>query len=85
MMAKNPKIVVLIAGPNGAGKSTAAPKLLRDTLKVDEFVNADQIARGLSGFNPEVAAFAAGKLMLQRMRDLVRRRSSFAFESTLAT
>ena len=84
-MAKAPQNVVLIAGPNGAGKSTAVPKLLRDTLEVDEFVNADTIARGLSGFHPELAAFAAGRLMLQRMRELVRQRSRFAFESTLAT
>jgi predicted ABC-type ATPase len=49
--------VVIIAGPNGAGKSTLAPYLLRDTLKITEFVNADTIAEGLSAFAPEKAAF----------------------------
>lgn len=45
--------IVMIAGPNGAGKSTAAPTLLRGALGVQEFVNADVIARGLSAFAPE--------------------------------
>ena len=77
--------LVVVAGPNGAGKTTAAPKLLRDTLKIDEFVNADQIALGLSGFRPEAAAFEAGRLMLARIHDLSARGASFAFESTLAS
>ena len=62
----------MIAGPNGAGKSTTAPFLLRDTVAVDEFVNADQIAAGLSAFKPENVAFAAGRLMLGRVRELFR-------------
>src|SRR5712691_4568747 len=45
--------LVVVAGPNGSGKSTTAPTLLRDTLKVDEFVNADAIAAGLSAFSPD--------------------------------
>jgi len=44
--------VIVIAGPNGAGKTTLAPFLLRDTLGVLEYVNADPIAHGLSGFDP---------------------------------
>jgi predicted ABC-type ATPase len=78
-----PSLVVL-AGPNGAGKSTTAPALLRGTLKVTEFVNADVIARGLSGFQPEAAALAAGRVMLSRIRHLASEGASFAFESTLA-
>lgn len=77
--------LVLIGGPNGAGKSTAAPQLLRDTLDVAEFVNADAIASGLSGFHPESAALQAGRVMLARLRDLASRRADFAFESTLAS
>ena len=77
--------LVLIGGPNGAGKSTAAPQLLRDTLDVTEFVNADTIASGLSGFHPESAALQAGRVMLARLRDLGSRRADFAFESTLAS
>jgi predicted ABC-type ATPase len=77
--------LVVIGGPNGAGKSTAAPKLLRDTLDIVEFVNADHLAIGLSGFRPEAAAFQAGRVMLGRLRDLSERGASFAFESTLAS
>jgi len=77
--------VVVLAGPNGAGKSTSAPLLLRGALGVSEFVNADVIARGLSGFEPEGAALAAGRVMLARLRELARRRESFAFETTMAS
>jgi predicted ABC-type ATPase len=76
--------VVVIAGPNGAGKTTLAPFLLRDTLGVLEYVNADPIALGLSGFDPAGVAFAAGRVMLKRLHDLAGQRKTFAFESTLA-
>jgi predicted ABC-type ATPase len=76
--------VIVIAGPNGAGKTTLAPFLLRDTLDVLEYVNADPIALGLSGFNPESVALQAGRVMLNRLRDLGEQRRTFAFESTLA-
>lgn len=76
---------MILAGPNGAGKSTAAPFLLRDTLAVAEFVNADRIAQGLSAFNPENVAIQAGRLMLARLSELARRRETFAFETTLAS
>lgn len=84
MNAKQPHIIVL-AGPNGAGKSTTAPVLLRDTFAVDEFVNADAIAQGLSAFAPERVALEAGKIMLKRIRELAAQRSNFAFETTLAS
>ena len=77
-------VVVALAGPNGAGKSTAGPALLRDLLGIREFVNADVIARGLSAFDPERAALAAGRAMISRVRDLAARKASFAFETTLA-
>jgi predicted ABC-type ATPase len=79
-----PKVVVL-AGPNGAGKSTAAERLLRGPLRVDEFVNADVIAQGLSGLAPESAAFEASAIMLRRLHALAERRVSFAFETTFAS
>lgn len=84
MTKRAPKLVV-IADPNGAGESTAAPYLLRDELRVPHFVNADTIAQGLSGFAPEAHAFAAGRLMLQRLHALAQERSDFAFETTLAS
>jgi predicted ABC-type ATPase len=59
--------------------------ILKDALGVAEFVNADVIARGLSGFEPERAALAAGRIMLGRLRDLARQRVNFAFETTLAS
>ena len=84
MSAPRPCVVIL-AGPNGAGKSTAAPELLQGELAVTEFVNADVIARGLSAFDPDRAAIAAGRVMLTRLDELARQRESFAFETTLAS
>ena len=77
--------VVILAGPNGAGKSTVAPALLRGALAVNEFVNADVIASGLSAFDPDSAAIAAGRVMLARIRELASQRVNFAFETTLAS
>lgn len=77
--------VVILAGPNGSGKSTAAVRLLRDTLAMMEFVNADVIVQGLSAFRPEGAAVAAGRIMLERLKSLARNAESFAFETTLAS
>jgi predicted ABC-type ATPase len=59
--------------------------LLRDRLRVPHFINADTIAQGLSGFNAEGAAVAAGRIMLERLHELAREQSSFAFETTLAS
>jgi predicted ABC-type ATPase len=70
--------VVVIAGPNGAGKSTAAPFLLKGALGVLEFVNADQIAVGLSAYAPETVSFEAGRIMLRRLHELAQSGSSFA-------
>lgn len=77
--------VVVLGGPNGAGKSTAAPRLLRGSLRVHEFVNADTLAQGLSAFRPEETAVEAGRIMLTRLDYLESQRKSFAFESTLAS
>lgn len=77
--------VVVLGGPNGAGKSTAAPRLLRGSLQVEEFVNADTLAQGLSAFRPEDVALEAGRIMLKRLDDLESQGKSFAFESTLAS
>jgi predicted ABC-type ATPase len=84
MSEPRPSVIVL-AGPNGAGKSTVAPALLHDAFGIDEFVNADVIARGLSAFDPDRAAIAAGRIMLTRLRELAGQRADFAFETTLAS
>ncbi len=77
--------MVVIAGPNGAGKTTISRRVIRESVGIVEFVNADVIAAGLSGFAPERAAFAAGRIMLQRLDDLARDGADFAFETTLAS
>jgi len=76
--------VIVIAGPNAAWKTTLAPFLLRDKLGLLEYVNADPIALGLSGFDPGSVAFEAGRVMLRRLHVLAAQRRTFAFESTLA-
>lgn len=83
MQAPSPSVVVL-AGPNGAGKTTSSPHLLRGALRVVEYVNADIIAQGLSGFAPQRSALEAGQIMLMRLRKLAGQRMNFAFETTLA-
>ncbi len=75
----------IIAGCNGAGKTTASFTVLPDILKCREFVNADEIAKGLSPFAPETVAIQAGKLMLERIETLLDEKVSFAIETTLAT
>jgi predicted ABC-type ATPase len=77
-------LVVVLAGPNGAGKSTSAPYVLKEALAVDQFVNADTIAQGLSAYRPDTVAVAAGRVMLERLRVLASLRRDFAFETTLS-
>ena len=79
------KQVYIISGCNGAGKTTASYTVLPDVLECKEFVNADEIARGLSPFNPESMAIEAGRLMLQRINELLRNQQNFSIETTLAT
>ena len=78
-------VVVMLAGPNGAGKTTTSRAVLQGALEVQEFVNADTIAVGLSAFNSEQVAMAAGRIMLARLQTLADQRASFAFETTLAS
>ena len=81
-MAKN---LYIISGCNGAGKTTASYTVLPEILNCKEFVNADEIARGLSPFNPSSVAIEAGRLMLQRIEELLKRNETFSIETTLAT
>ena len=75
----------IIAGPNGAGKTTASFNLLPEILHCTNFVNADEIARGLSPFAPETVIIQAARLMLQRIEELLLQKVDFAIETTLAT
>jgi len=75
--------IYLIAGCNGAGKTTFAKEFL-PSVGVIRFLNADEIARGLSPLRPEAVAFKAGKLLLSELRELIDRQGTFALESTLS-
>jgi predicted ABC-type ATPase len=75
----------IIAGCNGAGKTTASYTVLPEMLNCREFVNADEIARGLSPFQPETVSFQAGRIMLERIHELLRGGYDFAFETTLSS
>jgi len=77
--------VFILGGPNGAGKTTAATTLLPKQLELVEFVNADDIARDLSPSDVAAVSFAAGRMMINRMRHLISTNTSFAFETTCAS
>jgi len=79
------KKLYIIAGCNGAGKTTASYTILPEILDCKEFVNADEIAKGISPFQPEKAGIEAGRLMLNRINKLLKSGESFAFETTLST
>jgi predicted ABC-type ATPase len=80
---KRPTVYV-IAGPNGAGKTTFASDFLPDFVRCREFLNADLIAAGLSPFAPETQNVRAGRLVLERIRELASNRADFGFETTLS-
>ena len=79
------KNLYIISGCNGAGKTTASYSVLPKLLDCKQFVNADEIAKGLSPFCPESVAIQAGKLMLLRIEELLASNENFSIETTLAT
>ena len=85
MAEQKKRNLYVIAGCNGAGKTTASFTVLPEMLDCREFVNADEIAKGLSPFNPEGVAIQAGRLMIDRIIHLLKEGEPFAFETTLAT
>ena len=78
------KDVIVIGGPNGAGKSTLANRIIPAPLGLRHFLNADEIARGLSPYDPDSGAIPAGRLLIKTIDDLIRAGESFAFETTCA-
>ncbi|OYU83961.1 MAG: zeta toxin [Flavobacterium sp. BFFFF2] len=85
-MNKTPKDnLYIIAGCNGAGKTTASFTILPEIINCKEFVNADEIAKGLSPFQPESVSFEAGRIMINRVNELLSMNKTFAFETTLAS
>jgi predicted ABC-type ATPase len=83
-MSNRAKKIVIIAGPNGAGKTTFAREFLPNEAECPVFVNADLIAAGIAPFQPEAAAFRAGRLMLEEISRHATEGRSFAFETTLS-
>jgi len=75
----------IIAGCNGSGKTTASYTVLPEMLNCREFINADEIAKGLSPFNPDKVAIEAGRIMLKKINDFINKQHDFAFETTLST
>lgn len=78
------KTIEIVGGPNGSGKSTLAESFLIGKKKTSLFINADTIASGISPLNQEVAAFAAGRLMVSAVQEAIQQGDSFSFESTLS-
>jgi len=78
------KRIIIIARPNGAGKTTFALEYLPKEASCPVFVNADLIAAGISPFMPEIAAFHAGRLMIEEIKRHVSNSENFAFETTLS-
>jgi predicted ABC-type ATPase len=79
------KKLYIIGGCNGAGKTTASFNILPELLHCKEFVNADEIARGISPFQPEKVAIEAGRIMLERIEELMSSQVDFSFETTLSS
>jgi len=79
------RYLYIIAGCNGAGKTTASYTIFPEIIKCKEFVNADEIAKGLSPFQPETVALEAGRIMINRINELLNENKSFGFETTLST
>lgn len=78
-----PPTLCIIGGCNGAGKTTLARELL-PRMGLMRFLNADEIARGLSPLDPSLTAFKAGRLLIEEARTLLDAKASFAIESTLS-
>jgi predicted ABC-type ATPase len=83
-MSTNAPRCIVLGGVNGSGKTTSSRTILADTLKVMTFVNADVIAQGIAGFDPDSANVRASRIMLERLHELAEQRADFAFETTLA-
>ncbi|HOY59695.1 MAG TPA: hypothetical protein PK640_16370 [Verrucomicrobiota bacterium] len=83
-MPARPPSIYVIAGCNGAGKTTFAMEFLPKEVKCLRFLNADEIARGLSPLKPSAGAVRAARLLLTEVDECLRCRETFALETTLS-
>ena len=83
-MPAPPPTIYVIAGCNGAGKTTFAREFLPTEVKCLRFLNADEIARGLSPFKPSASAVKAARLLLEEVHEALKRGETFALETTLS-
>ncbi len=79
-----PRRFWLIAGPNGVGKTTYAFRNVPAVSGSMNFVNLDEIARGLSPLDPQLAEREAARIALSRARDFIARGIVFSMETTMA-
>ncbi|MGE0282107.1 MAG: AAA family ATPase [Rhizobiaceae bacterium] len=84
----NGRVLWLVAGPNGVGKTTYARRYIEAFSGSRNFVNLDEIARGLSPFDPEAERVRAARVSLEFLRDTLEAangsRRSVTLENTLA-
>ena len=82
--AKRQPICYIIAGPDGAGKTTFALQYLPKIVSCNNFINADEIAKGVSPLNFEACLLQASKIFLQALNKKLENKKNFAFETTLS-
>lgn len=80
----SPPYLYLFAGPNGCGKTTFTRAFFSEQESPPPFLNADEIARGLSPLKPEDANVRAARILLSDLHAHIQARRSFALESTLS-
>ncbi len=83
-MATQPATIYVIAGCNGAGKTTFAKEFLPKEVRCLRFLNADEMARGLSPLDPAAGAARAARLLLGEIRGAIQARQTFGLETTLS-
>ena len=81
MSAKKQPICYIVAGPNGAGKTTFALQYLPKIVSCNNFINADEIAKGVSPLNFEAGLLQASKIFLQSLNQKIENKETFAFET----
>ncbi len=84
MIAKKHPVCYIVAGPNGAGKTTFALQYLPKIASCNNFINADEIARGISPLDIEAGLLPASRIFLQTLHQKLKQRETFAFETTLS-